>query len=142
MSQRILFVVVLLVSAVASPAAQNPERRILGAWKAVTYEISGTPHPMNGLFIFTKHYYSANVRFQLGTGPIDDSNGNAGPYKMAGKQMVFTQWVQIHVRPEDAKQPILSREGPDEACDYKFEGNHLILTFPSKNRYILERVSE
>jgi hypothetical protein len=46
------------------------------------------------------------------------------------------------VRPEDQKQPVLSREGPDEASEYKFEGNQLILTFPSKNRYILERVSE
>ena len=142
MSQRLLFVVVLLLSAAASPAAQNPDRRIIGVWKAVTYEISGTPHPMQGLFIFTKNYYSANVRFKLSSGPVDDSNGNAGPYKLDNKQIVFTQWVQIHVRPEDEKQPVLSREGPDEASGYIFDGNKLILTFPSKNRYILERVPE
>ncbi len=65
MSQRILVAVVLLLSAAASPAAQD--NRIVGAWKAVTYEISGTPHPMQGLFIFTKNYYSANVRFKLGS---------------------------------------------------------------------------
>jgi hypothetical protein len=140
MSQRIIFVIALLLCAVASPAAQD--HRIVGAWKAVTYEINGTPHPMQGLFIFTKNYYSANVRFKLGSGPIDEANGNAGPYKLDSKQIVFTQWVQIHVRPGDEKQPVLSREGPDEASDYKFEGNRLILTFPSKNCYILERVSD
>jgi hypothetical protein len=140
MSQRVVFVIALLLSAVASPAAQD--HRIVGAWKAVTYEISRTAHPMQGLFIFTKNYYSANVRFKLSNGPIDDANGNAGPYTQDGKRIVFTQWVQIHVRPGDEKQPMLSREGPEEATDYRFEGNRLILTFPSKNRYILERVTE
>ncbi len=97
---------------------------------------------MQGLFIFTKNYYSANVRFKLGSGPIDDANGNAGPYTRDGSRIVFKQWVQIHVRPGDTNQPVLSREGPDEATDYRFEGDRLILLFPSKNRYILERVAE
>ena len=39
-------------------------------------------------------------------------------------------------------QPILSREGPDEASEYQFDGDRLILTFPSKNRYTLERIAE
>ena len=123
-------------------AAQAADGRFVGVWKAVTYEIAGVPHPMQGLFIFMKGYYSANVRFKLGTGPLDDSNGNAGPYTADGGRIVFKQWVQVHVRPEDAKEPVLSRQGPDEASEYRFEGNRLILIFPSKNRYVLERVVE
>ena len=52
---------------------------------------------------------------------------------------MFTPWVQIHVRPDDAQQPVLSRQGPNEATDYRIEGKRLILAFPSKNRYILQR---
>jgi hypothetical protein len=130
----------LAVSAAASPADQD--RVLVGAWKAVTYEINGVGHPMHGLFIFTKNYYSANVRFKLSDGPIDDANGNAGPYTRKGNRIVFKQWVQTHVRPGDTIQPVLSREGPDEAADYRFEGDRLTLIFPSKNRYVLERMAE
>jgi hypothetical protein len=116
------------------------DARLVGAWKAVTYVVNGESHPMQGLFIFTKHHYSANVRFRMsGTGPIDDANGNAGPYSADGRRVVFTQWVQIHVRPGDAKEPVLARSGPDEASSYRIEGKRLILTFPSRNQYILER---
>ena len=80
------------------------------------------------------------MRFNLSGGPIDDANGNAGPYVADGRQIVFTQWVQVHVRPGDAKEPILSRKGPDEATAYAIDGKRLILTFPSKNTFILERL--
>jgi hypothetical protein len=46
------------------------------------------------------------------------------------------------VRPGSTKDAILSRAGPDEATDYRIEGNRLILTFPSKNQYILQRAVE
>jgi len=131
----------LILVAVASPAA-GEDRRLVGTWKAVSYVINGEPHPMQGLFIFSKRHYSANIRFRLGDqGAIDNSNGNAGPYAADGKRIVFSQWVQIHVRPHD-KEPILSRAGPDEATDYRIEGKRLVLTFPSKNQYILERLPE
>lgn len=140
MFHRLVIMLSLALSAAASPVDRDPA--LVGAWKAVTYEINGVEHPMQGLFIFTKNYYSANVRFKLGSGPMDDANGNAGPYTRDASQIVFKQWVQIHVRPGDTTQPVLSREGPDEATDYRFEGDRLILLFPSKNRYILERVAE
>ena len=130
---------VLLVVAFAAPAAAD-DRRLVGEWKAVSYQVAGVDHPMEGLFIFTPRFYSANVRFNLSGNPIDDANGNAGPYVADGRQIVFTQWVQVHVRPGDAKEPILSRRGPDEATAYAIDGKRLILTFPSKNRYILERL--
>jgi hypothetical protein len=122
--------------------AQAEDARFPGVWKAVTYEIAGVPHTMQGLFIFSKGYYSANVRFQLASGPIEDSNGNSGPYTAENGRIVFKQWVQVHVRPEDKKEPVLSHQGADEASEYRFEGNRLILIFPSKNRYVLERLSE
>jgi len=40
---------------------------------------------------------------------------------------------------DDAQQPVLSRQGPNEATDYRIEGKRLILAFPSKNRYTLQR---
>ncbi len=140
MFRRFGLVISLALTAAASPADQD--RALVGAWKAVTYEINGVGHPMQGLFIFTKNYYSANVRFKLSDGPIDDANGNAGPYTREGGRIVFKQWVQVHVRPGDRNQPVLSRAGPDEATDYRFEGDRLILIFPSKNRYVLERMAE
>jgi hypothetical protein len=136
------FVVLLALGLCAAASPVDQDRALVGAWKAVTYEVNGVEHPMQGLFIFTRSYYSANVRFRLGDGPMDDANGNAGPYSRVGNRLVFKQWVQVHVRPGDSKQPILSREGPDEASDYQFDGGRLILIFPSKNRYILERIPE
>lgn len=140
MRQRLVSIAALALVATALPVAQD--RALVGAWKAVTYEIDGVEHPMQGLFIFTKNYYSANVRFKLGSGPVDNANGNAGPYTRVGNRIVFKQWVQVHVRPGDKDQPVLSREGPDEATDYRFQGDSLILVFPSKNRFILERLVE
>jgi hypothetical protein len=140
MSRRIVVTIALILWSVAPASAAD--RRLVGVWKAVTYEIGGTEHQMQGLFIFTRRHYSANVRFKLSNSPIDDANGNAGPYTADGVRIVFTQWVQIHVRPGDKTEPVLSRGGPDEATEYRFEGNRLILTFPSRNRYILERVTE
>jgi hypothetical protein len=140
MLQRIVCMCSLALSVAASPTAQD--RDLVGAWKAVTYEINSVGHPMQGLFIFTKSYYSANVRFNLGSGPVDDANGNAGPYARQGSRIVFTQWVQVHVRPGDKNTPVLSGAGPDEAADYRFDGDRLILSFPSGNRYILERMVE
>jgi len=136
------FVVAVALGLCIAARPVDQDQTLVGAWKAVTYEVNGVDHPMQGLFIFTKSYYSANVRFKLGNGPMDDANGNAGPYTRTADRVVFKQWVQVHVRPGDSAQPILSREGPDEASEYRFDGDHLILIFPSKNRYILERIAE
>jgi hypothetical protein len=133
---RLLIMLLVLAPAIA----RADDARLVGSWKAVTYLINGQPHPIQGLFIFTRHHYSANVRFRMtATGAIDDANGNAGPYTADGKKVVFTQWVQIHVRPGDAKEPVLARAGPDEATEYRVDGKRLVLTFPSRNQYILER---
>jgi hypothetical protein len=115
---------------------------LVGAWKAVAYEIAGVSHPMHGLFLFTPHFYSANVRFRLAEGPLDDANGNAGPYQIHGDEIVFEQWVQVHVRPEDKKQPVLSHEGTPEHSKFHIDGKQLSINFPSGNRYLLERATE
>ena len=74
----IILVVVLLLAYGGRPA-EAADERLVGVWKAVSYTIDGTPHPLHGLFIFTPTYYSANVRFKMSKEPHDDSNGNAGP---------------------------------------------------------------
>lgn len=133
-------VIALLLVAAAAGSARAEDRRLVGVWRAVSYLMNGTTYPLQGLLIFTDHYYSGNTRFKTAPGPNDDANGNAGPYTADGRKVVFTQWVQIHVRPADAANPILSIAGPDEATDYRIEGSRLILTFPSKNEYVLERI--
>src|SRR5947208_17088867 len=40
---------------------------------------------------------------------------------------------------DDAQQPVLSRQGPNEATDYRIEVKLRILAFLSKHRYILHR---
>jgi hypothetical protein len=136
------FVVPLALGLTVAAAPPGPNHVLVGPWQAVTYEVNGVEHPMQGLFIFTRNYYSANVRFKLGDGPMDDANGNAGPYTLLGNRIVFKQWVQVHVRPEEKQQPILSGAGLDEPSELQFDGNRLILIFPSKNRYVLKRLTE
>lgn len=131
----------LLLTVTAGSAAAD-DARLVGVWRAVSYLMDGTTYPLQGLMIFTTRHYSGNTRFRTGPAPNDDANGNAGPYTADGRKIVFTQWVQIHVRPNDAAHPILSIAGPDEATDYRIEGTRLVLTFPSKNQYVLERVVE
>ncbi len=92
---------------------------------------------MYGLFIFTRRHYSANVRYQAAAEPVDNANGNAGPYTADGRRIVFM--CRFTCAADDAQQPVLSRQGPNEATDYRIEGKRLILAFPSKNRYILQR---
>ena len=141
MKRTLLLTLLLLFGSVLPSPGED--RRLVGSWRALTYVINGEPQSMQGLFIFTRHHYSANIRFHtLDRGGIDDANGNAGPYIADGKRVVFTQWVQIHVRPGNEQEPVLSRAGPDEATDYRIDRNRLILTFPSKNQYILERLPD
>lgn len=140
MKLRTITLALLICTGLPASAVDTPT--LTGVWKAVTYVIDGKPYPLHGLFIFTAHHYSANVRFKMSTGPHDDANGNAGPYTVSGGRVVFTQWVQIHVRPGSTKEPVLSRAGPDEAADYRVDGKRLVLTFPSRNQYILERLTE
>src|SRR5438128_11834804 len=87
----------------------------------VPYEIQGRVGPMHGLFIFTRRHYSANIRYQAAAGPVDNANGNAGRYIADGRRIVFTQWVQSHVRADGAQQLVLSRQGTIEATNYRIE---------------------
>ena len=139
--RRVLLACAVLIVAGSAPEAAADER-LVGVWRAVSYVIDGKPIQMHGLFVFTPKYYSATVRFKLTAGPQDDSNGNAGPWTADGSRVVFKQWVQIHVRPGSATEPILSHEGPDEPAEYRIDGKRLTLTFPSKNRYVLERLED
>ena len=110
----------------------SPDRRFLFTTNGGDNSVSSFAVAQDGRLTLVDRKLTGN--------PIDDANGNAGPYVADGRQIVFTQWVQVHVRPGDAKEPILSRRGPDEATAYAIDGKRLILTFPSKNRYILERL--
>ena len=132
----------LLLAGLVLPASAAEAPALTGAWKAVSYVVDGKAYPLNGLFIFTAHHYSANVRFKMSPGAVDDANGNAGPYTVSGGRVVFSQWVQIHVRPGSKTEPILSRAGPDEAAEYRVDGKRLTLTFPSRNQLTLERLAE
>jgi hypothetical protein len=139
--RRTCAVVVVALLAADLPARAE-DTRLEGAWKGVTYRIAGRDYPMEGIFIFTPKYFSSNVLFKLTNGPADDANANGGPYTADGKQIVFTQWVQIHLRPGDRKEPIFSMKGAPETASYEVNGDRLVITFPSKNRYVLQRLRE
>jgi hypothetical protein len=135
---------VALTAFVVSPLVEplSADTRLLGPWRAVTYTIAGKDYPMQGVFIFTPKYYSGVVRFRFSSSTIDDANGNSGPYRVDGNAIVFSQTVQLHLRPGDSKEPMLAHEGPDERATYTVDANRLVLTFPSGNRYLLERLSD
>lgn len=140
MRRMLAAIVIAVMCGPAGRPAAAEDPRLVGAWKAVTYRISGTDHPMDGVFVLTPRYYAAAIRFRISGGPHDDSNGNSGPYTADGKNIVFTQWVQLHLRPGDKKDPILSHRGPDEHATYTIDGTRLTIVFPSQNRYVLERL--
>ncbi len=123
-------------------AVPAQDARLIGAWKPLTYRIQGKDHPMDGLMLFTDWYFSSNVLFQLTGGLLEDGNMNAGTYEADGQRVVFMQWVQVHVRPGDAREPLLVRKGAPEPAEYQIEGDRLEIIFPSKNRFILQRLSK
>lgn len=127
-------------SAPQTPPAQDA--RLVGAWKPVTYRVQGKDHPMEGLMLFTDRYFSSNVLFQLTGAAMDDGNMNAGPYEADGRRIVFTQWVEVHMRPGHPREPLLVRKGRPEPAEYQIEGDRLEIIFPSKNRFLLERLSK
>ena len=143
---RNLFVVsaVVLSLAARAHAAEAPDPRLLGVWKTLTYVVEGVEHPLDGLFLFTERHFSANVFFRLSGGEKDDSNANAGTYRVEGDTLTFEQQVQIHIRPGDEQEPIFYGKDVDEAAKYRIEddGNRLLVLFPSGNRYICERIEE
>jgi hypothetical protein len=67
-------------------------------------------------------------------------NANAGTYRTKGNKLIFMQQVQAHIRPGDEKEPIFYGKGVEEAARYAVEDKKLIITFPSGNRYISERL--
>lgn len=129
----------LLVLAALLTWLQASDERFLGAWRTTTYTIEGEDHPMNGIMIFTPSYYSANVILNLTGGDMEDANANSGPYWAEDGQVVFGQWMQLHLRPGAPGETSL-KSGADEVSSYRFEGDdHLIIQFPSGNFYTLDR---
>ena len=131
---------ILLVSLLTASPAQVPAPALRGVWKPVTYHIQGKDHPMEGLFIFTERHFSANVRYKQTSTALDDSNANAGTYRTDGDKLTFTSDLAAHIRPGKQEEPIHYNRGGVEAATYRVEGNRLIITFPSSNRYEAERV--
>ncbi|MFN8061383.1 MAG: lipocalin family protein [Vicinamibacterales bacterium] len=125
-----------------APEPRMGDERLVGEWKGVSYVIQGTPHPLEGLFIFTSKYFSANVMFRASGGSSDDANANAGPYTADGSSVTFTQWMQLHVRSGDSSAPVLLTKGNPERARYDVQGRRLVLTFPSQNQYVLERLDD
>lgn len=122
--------------------AETADRRLIGVWSTVTYRIQGKDYPMDGLFIFTERHFAASAFFKVSGGALDDLNANAGTYRTEGDQLIFLQQVQAHIRPGDPREPIFYGKGVEEAAIYRLEGKRLIITFPSQNRYVLERIDE
>jgi hypothetical protein len=127
------------VVVVASPL-NAADSRLVGVWDTEVYKVAGKDYPMDGIFIFTETYFSANAFFRVSGGKQDDLNANAGTYHTDGNRLVFMQQVQAHVRPGDEKEPIFYGRGVEEAATYAIEGDQLIITFPSSNQYVCKRV--
>lgn len=129
---------VLLILTSGLRAGTTPD--LLGAWKTVSYTLSGVEYPLEGLMIFTPKYYSANTMFEDQNGEVM-ANANAGPYRVQNGTILFEQWMQLHFRPSDPEENFV-RKGPDEESEYRIEGDRLFIIFPSGNRYVLERLPE
>jgi hypothetical protein len=140
MKKTIILLVITL--SIGFLSAAGNDSRLIGTWKPITYQIHGTDYPMEGLVIFTKNHFSSNVQFSMTGGSGDDANANAGLYKTEGNKIVFKQWIQIHIRPGDSKEPIQFPHQAVEEATYQLERGRLVITFPSRNSFILERIYE
>jgi hypothetical protein len=120
-------------------SVQGADRRLYGSWKTSTYTLQGVDIPMDGLMIFTPSYFSANTIWS-GKNSVVDANANSGPYFAENGKIIFSQWMQLHVRHGDQKESFL-RTGIDEPSTYRFETNdRLIIQFPTGNYYLLDRL--
>ena len=120
-------------------SVQATDRRLYGSWKTSTYTLQGVDIPMDGLMIFTPSYFSANTIWS-GQDGVVDANANSGPYFAEDGKIIFSQWMQLHVRHGDQDESFL-RTGIDEPSTYRFETNdRLIIQFPTGNFYLLDRL--
>ena len=136
---RLASLLLLLTTAsIGSVAADGHD--LVGVWKPLNYHIAGVDHPMDGLFIFTEKHFATNVRYKQSSTELDDSNANAGSYRLEGNQLILTSDLAAHIRPGKKEEPIHYNSGGVESATYEVKGDKLIITFPSKNRYEAERV--
>lgn len=110
--------------------------QLQGVWLAEAYVIGGVEHPMRGVMFFSGHYFSANIVYNTG-----DSNANAGTFEVKGDgQVVFQQWIQLHVRQQKPEESFLKENVP-EAATCRLEKDRLSISFPSGNLYRLKRAA-
>ena len=82
--------------------------------------------------------------FKLGTFQIEGrtfgslTDAPTSPHR--NLPFLFWQKLQAHIRPGNQKEPIFYGKEVEEWGTYRFEGEQLMVTFPSHNRYVLERV--
>ena len=143
---RLSVLVILLSMMTVVPAAAN-DPDLMGVWEPVTYHIAGKDYPMEGLLMFSKGHFTANVRWQGSSTELDDMNAQAGRYRTEGSNLIFTSdfSADIHTgNPEGhgshAPGPIHYNRGRKEVATYEIEGDQLIITFPGKNRYHAKRL--
>ena len=96
---------------------------------------------MDGLMIFTPSYFSANSIWTTNDGVVD-ANANSGPYFAENGNIIFSQWMQLHMRQGNTDESFL-RTGIDEGSTYRFESDdRLIIQFPTGNFYVLDRLAD
>jgi len=115
------------------------DQRLYGIWRVRNYEVQGVPHAITGLVVITDKYLLSNAIFQLEGAAEPQANANAGPYTLRNGNIVLLQEMQLHWRPgENATQNFL-HQNVEEIIPYRFDGKNLVFSFPSGNRYVLER---
>lgn len=137
--KKVLFSMVfglLLVAHVTEASDQS----IIGVWNTHTYVVQGKEHELDGLIIFTERHFAGTGFSKFSGGEMDDSNANAGTYRVEGNKLLMQQQVQIHIRPGDEKEPIFYGKGVPEEATYEIEGDRLTIYFPSGNKYICDRL--
>ncbi len=124
----------------AIPAwADQHDSRLYGTWRVTTYVVQGVAHPAKGLVVITERYFLSNAVFDLDSATGPQANANAGPYRLDGEKIVLLQEMQLHWRPGRASNESFLRQDVEETFPYVFSGRNLTFSFPSGNRYVLER---
>jgi hypothetical protein len=135
----IAMMILLVAGARGDEASQPLDARVLGAWKPVSYTVNGQVHSMRGLMIITPDYFVANTIYQNSAGAWTEANANSGPYSVKNGKIALTQWMQLHYRPSNPKDMLLT-EGIVEQIGYTLDNGKLVMHFPSGNSYTSERL--
>ena len=137
------------VTAAASPAVSKaPDIR--GAWNPETYFLKdGSELKVGGFIFFTESDWTVLFFVVDKEGTAQRGSGEGGTYTLDGEDLVFTHLYDLTAGKKVASLPAVEPQyvvrdpsaAPTENCRVEFDGDGMVIHFPSGNRISFRRSS-